>query len=210
KCNYSLTELEPRLFSFNAPYGACPECKGLGTKLKISEELLIPDKNKSIIDGAITALSMDSTTYYTQIETVCKFYKIDMNKPIKSIPKVKLDYLLYGSDELFSFNYVSKNGNTRNTTSTYEGVIKSLERRYIETKSSWIREWLDGYMIEMECPVCHGKRLQDSVLAIYINNKNIFDMTDMSISDLYDFVCNLKLTNEEKGISDLILKEIKS
>ncbi|MEG1288272.1 MAG: excinuclease ABC subunit UvrA, partial [Bacilli bacterium] len=210
KCNYSLTELEPRLFSFNAPYGACPECKGLGTKLKISEELLIPDKNKSIIDGAITALSMDSTTYYTQIETVCKFYKIDMNKPIKSIPKEKLDYLLYGSDELFSFNYVSKNGNTRNTTSTYEGVIKSLERRYIETKSSWIREWLDGYMIEMECPVCHGKRLQDSVLAIYINNKNIFDMTDMSISDLYDFVCNLKLTNEEKGISDLILKEIKS
>ena len=208
KCNYSIPELEPRLFSFNAPYGACEECKGLGTKLKISEDLLIPDWNKSIMDGGITAISMDSTTYFTQIETVCKFYDIDMYAPLKDIPREKLDYVLYGTNEMMEFNYVSKNGNTRNAKSTYEGVIPALERRYMETKSGWIREWLDGFMVETECPVCKGKRLQKSVLSIYINDKNIFDMTDMSIGDLLDFVKKLKLTNEQKEISELILKEI--
>ena len=208
KCNYSIPELEPRLFSFNAPYGACEECKGLGTKLKISEDLLIPDWNKSIMDGAITAVSMDSTTYFTQIETVCKYYDIDMYAPIKDIPREKLDYVLYGTNEQMEFNYVSKNGNTRNAKGTYEGVIPSLERRYLETKSGWIREWLDGFMVETECPVCKGKRLQKSVLSIYINDKNIFDMTDMSIGDLLDFIKKLKLTPEQKDISKLILKEI--
>lgn len=209
-CNYSIPELEPRLFSFNAPYGACLECKGLGTKLHISEELLIPDKNKSIIEGAISALSMDSTTYFTQIETVCKHYDINMFVPIKDIPKDKLDYILYGTHEILEFNYVSKNGNTRSTKGPYEGVIPSLERRYIETKSGWIRDWLSGFMVEMECPECKGKRLQKSVLAIYINDKNIFDLTDMSIGDLLVFMKNLKLNTEEKEISDLILKEIVS
>ena len=208
KCNYSIPELEPRIFSFNAPYGACPECKGLGTKLKISEDLLIPNWNKSIIDGAISALSMDSTTYFTQIETVCKHYDIDMTIPIKDIPREKLDYVLYGTNELLEFNYVSKNGNTRNTKGTYEGVIPALERRYIETKSGWIREWLDGYMVETECPVCKGKRLQKSVLSIYINDKNIYDMTNMSIGDLLSFLKKLKLSESEKEISGLILKEI--
>ena len=207
-CNYSIGELEPRIFSFNAPYGACNECKGLGTKLKISEDLLIPDWNKSILDGAISALSMDSTTYYTQIETVCLEYDIDMNMPIKDIPREKLDYILYGTKDILEFKYVSKNGNTRNTKGTYEGVIPALERRYIETKSGWIRDWLDGFMIETECPVCKGKRLQKSVLSIYINGKNIYDMTDMSISDLLDFVKKLKLTNEQMEISNLIVKEI--
>ena len=208
KCNYSIPELEPRIFSFNAPYGACPECKGLGTKLKISEDLLIPNWNKSIIDGAISALSMDSTTYFTQIETVCKHYDIDMTIPVKDIPREKLDYVLYGTNELLEFNYVSKNGNTRNTKGTYEGVIPALERRYIETKSGWIREWLDGYMVETECPVCKGKRLQKSVLSIYINDKNIYDMTNMSIGDLLSFLKKLKLSESEKEISGLILKEI--
>ena len=208
KCNFSMPELEPRIFSFNAPYGACPECKGLGTKLKISEDLLIPNWDKSIIDGGITAISMDSTTYFTQIETVCKHYDIDMNLPLKDIPREKLDYILYGTDEIMEFNYVSKNGNTRNTKSSYEGVIPALERRYIETKSGWIRDWLAGFMVETECPVCKGKRLQKSVLSVYINGKNIYDMTDMSIGDLLEFVKKLKLTNEEKEISGLILKEI--
>ena len=208
KCNYSIPELEPRLFSFNAPYGACPECKGLGTKLKISEDLLIPNWDKSIMDGGISAVSMDSSTYFTQIETVCKYYGIDMYAPLKDIPREKLNYVLYGTNEVMEFNYVSKNGNTRNARSTYEGVIPALERRYLETKSGWIREWLDGFMVETECPVCKGKRLQKSVLSIYINGKNIFDMTDMSIGDLLEFVKKLKLTNEQKEISELILKEI--
>ena len=208
KCNYSIPELEPRLFSFNAPYGACPECKGLGTKLKISEDLLIPNWDKSIMDGGISAVSMDSSTYFTQIETVCKYYGIDMYAPLKDIPREKLNYILYGTNEIMEFNYVSKNGNTRNARSTYEGVIPALERRYLETKSGWIREWLDGFMVETECPVCKGKRLQKSVLSIYINGKNIFDMTDMSIGDLLEFVKKLKLTNEQKEISELVLKEI--
>ena len=208
KCNFSMPELEPRIFSFNAPYGACPECKGLGTKLKISEDLLIPNWDKSIIDGGITAISMDSTTYFTQIETVCKHYDIDMNLPLKDIPREKLDYILYGTDEIMEFNYVSKNGNTRNTKSSYEGVIPALERRYIETKSGWIRDWLAGFMVETECPVCKGKRLQKSVLSVYINGKNIYDMTDMSIGDLLKFVKKLKLKKKKKEISGLILKEI--
>lgn len=209
-CNYSIGELEPRMFSFNAPYGACPECKGLGTKLHISEDLLIPNWDKSIVEGAITAMSMDSTTYFTQIETVCKYYDINMYEPIKNIPREKLDYILYGTNETLEFNYVSKNGNTRNTKGTYEGVIPSLERRYIETKSGWIRDWLQGFMVETECPECKGKRLQKSVLSIYIDEKNIFDLTDMSISDLLLFIKNLKLDVEEKEISDLIIKEIVS
>ena len=207
-CNYSIPELEPRLFSFNAPYGACEECKGLGTKLHISKDLLIPDPNKSLVEGAISALSMDSNMYFTQIETVCKRYDINMFAPVKDIPEEKLNYILYGTNEILEFKYVSKNGSTRNTKGTYEGVIPTLERRYVETKSGWIREWLQGYMIETECPVCKGKRLQKSVLSIYINDKNIFDMCDMSISDLLDFVKKLKLNNEEKEISNLILKEI--
>ena len=207
-CNYSIPELEPRLFSFNAPYGACEECKGLGTKLHISKDLLIPDPNKSLVEGAISALSMDSNMYFTQIETVCKRYDINMFAPVKDIPEEKLNYILYGTNEILDFKYVSKNGSTRNTKGTYEGVIPTLERRYVETKSGWIREWLQGYMIETECPVCKGKRLQKSVLSIYINDKNIFDMCDMSISDLLDFVKKLKLNNEEKEISNLILKEI--
>ena len=208
KCNFSMPELEPRIFSFNAPYGACPECKGLGTKLKISEDLLIPNWDKSILDGGITAISMDSTTYFTQIETVCKYYDIDMNIPLKDIPREKLDYILYGTNEIMEFNYVSKNGNTRNTKNTYEGVIPALERRYIETKSGWIRDWLSGFMVETECPICKGKRLQKSVLSVYINGKNIYDMTDMSIGDLLEFVKKLKLSKEEQDISGLILKEI--
>ena len=207
-CNYSIGELEPRMFSFNAPYGACPVCKGLGTTMHISRELLIPDKNKSIFEGGINAISMDSTTYFTQIDTVCRAYNIDMYAPIKTVEEEKLNYILYGSKDVLEFNYLSKNGNTRTTRSTFEGVIPQLERRYVETKSGWIREWLQGYMVETECPECKGKRLQKSILSIYIKDKNIFDMTDMSIIELLNFVKGLKLNNEEKEISNLILREI--
>lgn len=207
-CNYSIPELEPRLFSFNAPYGACEDCKGLGTKLHISEDLIIPDWNKSLVEGAITAVSMDSNTYFTQIETVCKYYDINMFEPLKNIDRDKLKFILYGTKDVLEFNYVSKTGSTRNTKGTYEGVIPALERRYVETKSGWIRDWLQGFMIETECPTCKGKRLQESVLSIYINGKNIYDMTDIAIGDLLKFVKNLKLKNEEKEISNLILREI--
>lgn len=208
KCNFSIPELEPRLFSFNSPYGACPECKGLGTKLKISEDLIIPDKNKSLNEGAIVAYNLDNNIHNQTIQAVCEQYGIDMNMPIKDIPRDKFENILFGTKDPVEIKYVSKTGNVRYTNDYYEGVIPNLERRYMETTSAWIREWLEGFMVEMDCPVCHGTRLQDSVLSIYIQGKNIYDMTMMSIRDLRDFLRGLKLTNEQENISRLLLTEI--
>ena len=211
-CDFSLPELEPRMFSFNAPYGACPECKGLGLKQKIDEDLVIPDRSLSILEGGIKAINLDdsSNIIYTQIETVCKKFFIDMHAPIKDIPREKLDILLYGTNELIDFKYVSKNGNIRFNKDTYEGIITNLERRYIETKSSWIREWIEHYLVEMECPKCHGSRLQDAVLSVLVGNKNIYELTCMSIKDIYAYLNKLKLTKEQAAISNLIIKEINS
>ena len=208
KCNFSIPELEPRLFSFNSPYGACPECKGLGTKLKISEDLIIPNKEKSLHEGAIVAFNLDNNIHNQSMQAVCDKYGIDMDMPVKDIPKEKWEIILYGSDEPVEIKYISKTGNVRYTNDYFEGVIPNLERRYMETTSAWIREWLEGFMVEMDCPVCHGTRLQDSVLSIYINKKNIYDMTMMSIKELRDFLRNLKLTNEQENISRLLLTEI--
>ena len=208
ECDFSIPELEPRLFSFNAPYGACEDYKGLGKKLKIDVDLVIPDKSKSIIDGAIAPLSLDNNTYMTALSTVCEYYMIDMNKPVEELTKKELDIILYGTKEPIDFKYVSKTGSVRYTKDYYEGVINNLERRYVETKSTWIREWLEHYMMETDCKACHGSRLKESVLSIYINKKNIYDITLMSIDELRDFLNNLKLSEEEKEISSLILKEI--
>ena len=208
KCNFSIPELEPRLFSFNSPYGACPECKGLGTKLKISEDLIIPNKEKSLNEGAIVAYNLDNNIYNQTVQAVCEYYDIDMNMPVKDIPREKFENILFGSKDPVEIKYVSKTGNVRYSNDYYEGVIPNLERRYMETTSSWVREWLEGFMVEMDCPVCHGTRLQDSVLSIYIQGKNIYDMTMMSIKELRDFLRNLKLTNEQENISRLLLTEI--
>ena len=211
-CDFSLPELEPRLFSFNAPYGACKDCKGLGIKMKIDEDLVIPDREKTISNGGIVAINLNDTTniIYTQIDTVCNHYEIDMNTPIKKIPRKKLDILLYGSPDIIEFNYVSKNGNSRTQRDFYEGIITNLERRYLETKSGWIRDWIENFMTELPCPTCHGARLDDSVLAVKINDKNIYEMTLLSIKDLYKFINNLKLTSEQSSIASLVIKEISS
>jgi len=208
KCNHSIPELEPRLFSFNSPYGACEECKGIGTKLKISEDLIMPDKTRSLNKGALLPINAENNIYSTALRTVCDYYDIDMDIPVKDIPREKLDIIFYGTKEKIDFKYVSKNGNTRLVKDYYEGIINILERRYIETTSSWIREWLANYMVESTCDACKGTRLQEGVLSIYIDKKNIYDMTCLNISELKDFLQNLKLTNEEANISDLILKEI--
>ena len=141
-CDFSLPELEPRMFSFNSPYGACDDCKGLGIKLKIDEDLIIPNKDLSINEGAIVSLNLDddNSIYRTQINSVSKFYDIDLDLPIKKLERKKLDIILFGSKDILEFNYTSKNGNTRNSKDYFEGVITNLERRYIETKSTWIRE----------------------------------------------------------------------
>ena len=208
ECDFSLPELEPRLFSFNAPFGACPECNGLGMKMKISEDLLMPDKELSINKGGIKTLTMDQNTLYTEVLTTAKYYGIDLDMPIKDIPKDKLDYILYGSDIPFDFKYTSRNGNIRTKSDYFEGIITNLERRYIETSAGWVREWIEGFMIEQECSLCHGSRLKDDVLSVKINGKNIYEVTCLSIADLYIFMKNLKLNTEQKKISELLVKEI--
>lgn len=207
-CNYSIPKLETRMFSFNSPFGACPECNGLGMKMKINEELLIPDKNKSIRDGGIVVLKEDQNTTFTEVETVAKYYKIDLDTPIKNISQEKLNIILYGSKDVMEFKYYSKNGNFRTKKDYYEGIINNLERRQLETNSGWIREWIETFMVEMECPICHGTRLKKDILNVYINKKNIYDMTSLSIAELYKFMKNLKLSKEHKQISELLVKEI--
>ncbi|MEE3343013.1 MAG: excinuclease ABC subunit UvrA [Bacilli bacterium] len=211
-CDYSLEELEPRIFSFNAPYGSCPDCKGIGVKYKINVDLVIPDKNKSINEGAIRTISVDdsSNIINTQLNTIAEYYDIDLDIPVKKLKKDKLDIVLYGSPDLLEFNYVSKNGNTRTTTDYYEGIITNLERRYVETKSGWIRDWIEGFMMELPCPTCGGARLKPSVLSVLINKKNIYEVTNMSIKELKEFFNNLKLNKEKQEISRVILKEINS
>ena len=211
ECNYSLPELEPRLFSFNSPYGACSECKGLGTKLKIDPDLIIPNKEKSLNDNCIVTLSDDKESIdYKKLEIVCKHYRIDMNKPFIKLSKDKQDIILYGSKDLIDFKITTKSGNVNKSTSFYEGVVNNLERRYMETSSEWIRDWLGNYMIELECPKCHGARLDDSVLNIFVDKKNIYDITCMSINELLSWFSNLNLTKKEEEIAGLLISEIKN
>ena len=208
-CDFSLFELEPRMFSFNAPYGACPDCKGLGVKFNLDLDLVIPDDSISINDGGIKPINVDDDNIIrTQIDTVAKYYDIDLNMKIKDLPKDKLNIILYGSKDVLEFNYVSKNGNTRNARDYYEGVITNLERRYVETKSNWIREWIEGYMSESVCMTCKGSRLNSGVLSVLINKKNIYEVSCLSIRDLRAFMDNLHLSNEKKEIASLLVKEI--
>ena len=207
-CNFSIPELEPRLFSFNAPYGACPECKGLGTKLKIGEALLMPDKNLSILEGGIKTISNEENIDTVQLLTVCNYYNIDINKPLKDFTREELNIILYGSKDKIDFKYVSKNGNVRYVSDYYEGIINKLERLHLETTSNWRREWIEMYMVESPCPKCHGARLNDMVLSVKINKKNIYEVTNFSILELRDFIAKLKLTKEEQEISGLVTKEI--
>ena len=208
-CDFSLPELEPRMFSFNAPFGACPDCKGLGVKLRMDKDLVVPDNEKSLNDGAIKTLTDDPEALdFKRLECLCKHYKIDMNKPFGKLSKANQNYILYGSDEIIHFKYQSKSGNLYNQKDFYEGIINNLERRYMETSSTWIRDWLENYMIETECETCHGARLQDSVLSVLVGKKNIYEVTCMSIKNLIPFFETLKLTDSQKEISDLLVKEI--
>ena len=208
-CDFSLPELEPRLFSFNAPFGACPECKGLGVKLQISEDLVIPDKDISINDGCIKTMSDDTDNlYYKKLECACKHYKIDMNKPFQKLSQKAKQIVLYGSDEIIHFHYSTKSGNIMNNRDFYEGVINNLQRRYMETTSTWIREWLENYMVESVCETCQGARLKKEVLSVKVGDKNIYEVTSMSIKELIKFFNNLKLGEEQAQIANLILKEI--
>ena len=210
-CDFSLPELEPRMFSFNAPYGSCPECKGLGIKQKIDPDLIVSDYNLSIYEGAIIPLnSEDSNIFFTQLEACAKKYNIDLSKKLKDLKKSELDIIFYGSKDEIDVKYIAKNGNVRYAKEKYEGIITNLERRYIETKSDWIRNWIEQFMTELECPKCHGARLDDSVLSVKINKKNIYELTCLSIDELKTFLENLKLSKEKEEIARLLIKEILS
>ena len=208
-CEFSLPELEPRLFSFNAPFGACPDCKGLGVKLQIDEDLLIPDKSKSINDGAIKTLTDDPEAIeFMELECLCKHYKIDMNKAWSKLSKKAQELILFGSDEPIRIKFTTKGGMKKDKIDFYEGIINRLERRYMDTSSTWIREWLENYMVEHVCDTCHGARLKDDVLSVKLGKKNIYEVTEMSIKDLIPFFSNLKLSEEKKEIAKLVIKEI--
>ena len=208
-CEFSLPELEPRIFSFNAPYGACPECKGLGVKLQIDPDLVIPDQSLSINEGCIKTLSDDQDgIYYKELEVTCNKYKIDMDKPFSKLTKKEKEIVLHGSPEAIRFNYKTRGGTTVDKLKPYEGIITNLQRRYMETTSTWIREWLENYMIEYECETCHGARLSDEVLSVKIDKKNIYQVTQLSIKELIKYINNLKLSKEKQEIANLVLKEI--
>ncbi|MBP5678563.1 MAG: excinuclease ABC subunit UvrA [Bacilli bacterium] len=208
-CEFSLPELEPRLFSFNAPYGACPDCKGLGVNLQMDEDLVIPDDSKSIAEGCIKTLTDDPEAIeYMELECLCNHYKIDMNKKWSKLKRREQELILYGSDEPIRIKLTTKGGMQKDKLDYYEGIINRLERRYMDTSSTWIREWLENYMVEHVCDTCHGARLNDNVLSVKLGNKNIYEVTCMSIKDLIPFFQNLKLSEEKKEIAKLVIKEI--
>lgn len=210
-CGFSIGELEPRMFSFNSPYGACPDCDGLGTKLEVDLDLVLPNKDLSLREHALAPWEPSSSQYYPQLlEAVCNHYGIDMDIPVKDIPKHLLDKVLYGSDgEKIYFRYENDFGQIRESYIEFEGVVYNVERRYKETTSDYIREQMERYMAQQDCPTCKGHRLKKESLAVLINGRHIGEVTSLSIQDAYDFFEQLSLTEKEMKIAHLILREIK-
>jgi excinuclease ABC subunit A len=219
----TLPEIEPRTFSFNTPHGACPECQGLGSKLEIDPDLLIPDPDRSLNEGAISAMEWnigrerDQGTYYLQmVESVASHYHIDMDKPVSSIPKEKLDLILYGTgDEEVTVKLNGRNDRQSTFRTSFEGVVRNLERRYRETGSDYIRNKISEYMSDRPCPNCKGTRLRPEVLAVTIDSNNIIEVTDWPVLHTLEWVRRLAnekgvLTARQEAISTRILKEIES
>ncbi|MDD7392704.1 MAG: excinuclease ABC subunit UvrA [Fusobacteriaceae bacterium] len=207
----SIPELNPRLFSFNAPYGACPECKGLGKKLEVDENKLIENANLSINDGGIYIPGAANRKGYTWevFKIMAKINKIDLDIPVKDLSKDALDIIFYGSEKQFRVDY-DGDGFAVHGMREYEGAVKNLERRYYETFSEAQKEEIENkFMIEKICKVCNGKRLKDEVLAVTVNNKNIMEVCDMSIKKALNFFMDLELTKKQEKIAKEILKEIR-
>ena len=210
-CDFSIPELEPRLFSFNSPYGACPVCKGLGVNLHIDEDILIPDKNLSIMDGAVASFQSGETLNiaFKKLALVAKHYNIDLCKPVKDLTREELNIILYRSPDRLDLSLTTRSGSVLKSYDYFEGIITNLERRYMETSSPSIRDWIERYMTELPCPSCHQTRLRDEALSVRVNNKNIYEVTNMSIRDLLIWFDKLKLSKEQTEVSFLVVKEIK-
>ena len=211
-CGFSFPELTPRMFSFNNPYGACPKCLGIGYLMKMDEDLIIPDKTKTLYDGVkafgASTMKKGETMAKMYFESIGKHYGVDIKKPIKNLPREFLEKILYGTgDEEIDFEFASPYG-TRKFKAPFEGVIPTLERRHNETKSQGMRDFYELYMSNSHCDECNGARLKKEILSIKINGKNINEMTEMSIRQLQDFLKNIELTETQKMIADMILKEI--
>lgn len=210
-CGFSVPKLEPRLFSFNNPLGACPDCRGLGIKNEVDGDLLIPDWSKSINEGGLryfkTAVGTNRIEWQRFL-VLCKKYKIDLDKPLKDFTKQELSYILDGSREPISYEIVSDSGNVSRTTKFIEGVRTLIARRYEETTSKWSKEWYASFMSEHTCLTCKGRRLNDQVLSVRVGGLNIAEFTEQSIEDALHFIQNIKLTDYEMNIARLVVKEI--
>ena len=210
-CGFSFPELTPRMFSFNNPFGACPDCLGIGYLMKIDEDLIIPDKDKTLYDGVkafgASTMKKGETMAKMYFEAIGKHYGVDIKKPIKKLPREFLERILYGTDEPIDFEFQSAYG-TRKFSSPFEGVIPTLERRHSETKSQGMRDFYEMYMSNLDCPTCKGSRLKKEILSIKIGDKNINELTNMPINKIQEYLRGLELSEKDKMISELILKEI--
>lgn len=211
-CGFSMEELTPRMFSFNTPFGACPDCDGLGVEMIVDPELLVPDTSKSVEEGAFAAWSGGTSTYYPQfLKSVCAHFGIPLDKPVSTFSQEQMNKLLYGTgNEKVHFRYENDFGQRKEAHVTFEGIIPNLERRYRDTNSEGIREYIEGYMSSKPCDVCKGHRLRKESLAVTINDRNMAYVTSLSIGESLKFFDHLELSEKEKQIANLILKEIHS
>jgi len=207
----SIGELEPRMFSFNAPFGACAECHGLGVKLEFDEDLIIPDKAKTLLEGAIEPWGNNFNGYRAQaLQSVAKHFGFDMYTPVCKLPKKHLQIILHGTDESVPFNYKARSGSSKwSYVGGFEGVVPQLERLYRETDSPERRQDMEKYMRETLCPACKGARLKPEMLCVKIENRNIIEVTDQSIGKCLEFFAELKLSDYENTVARMILKEIR-
>lgn len=209
-CGFTVGELEPRLFSFNAPIGACPACEGLGLKLEVDEDLVIPDRTKTLAQGALEPWNPISSKYYPEmLAQFCASAGIDLDTPFDELPAAQQKQLLYGNgDTTFHFHYENDFGGVRDVDVPFEGVVNNVSRRYRETNSDFTREQMRKYMTELPCPTCHGYRLNERALAVKINDRNVGEVSDLPISQELAFFNNLNLTPAQQEIARPILKEI--
>ena len=210
-CGYSVSEISPRMFSFNSPFGACEQCTGLGYRLEVDVDRVIPDRSKSIREGAVLPWAGSSSTYYPELlARACAAIDVSLDLPFSMIEEEKQQKLLYGMEQKISFTFMNDFGQVKEASVLYEGILPNLNRRYRDTASDSIRDFIEGFMASHPCPACKGKRLKPESLAVKIGNRTIADVTDQSIADVLAYFDQLTLTQKEQQIADLLLREINS